>query len=196
MTPKKIINVTAENISNINDEGAILDLQLKLLISHGDSRGYFREIVRATDRLFDDGVFGQWSHSKMQKNVVKAWHYHHVQYDWWYVPIGAVEAVFFDNREESPTFGTKLACIMGDSFAEARALPICVRIPPWVLHACKVLSNEAHLFYITSQTYDKNEEGRFPYNSDVVGHDWGSNIIVAANDTLEFKPTSIRKTVN
>ena len=160
---------------------------VKQLKSHPDDRGFFREIVRHTDPFFENGVFGQWSHSKMQLNVVKAWHYHHVQTDWWYIGMGNATAVLFDNREESPTYKMKMEIPMGDG-AE-----VCVKIPPGVLHGCKVTSDMAHLFYITSHTYNPNEEGRFPYNSPLVNHDWGSDVIVAENDKRTFVPTSVRE---
>lgn len=79
------------------DDG-IQGVKFKMLKSHYDGRGFFREIVRHNDPTFNEGPFGQWSHSRMQKNVVKAWHYHHQQIDWWYIPIGQVEVVLFDYR--------------------------------------------------------------------------------------------------
>lgn len=177
-------------------DNEIIGVEIKSLKSHKDGRGFFREVVRKTDNFFHEGGFGQWSHSRMTQNVVKAWHYHHVQYDWWYLPIGQVETVLFDNREESPTFGKKLVFKMGESdIYGADTFEVCVKIPPGVLHGCKVLSDTAHLFYITSVTYDPNEEGRFPYNSTVVGHDWGTDLVVAENDKREFVPTSIRQKI-
>lgn len=171
----------------------ILGVEIKLLKSFADDRGFFREIFRSTDTLFEDGVFGQWSHSKMTHNVVKAWHYHHVQTDWWYVPFGKVETVLYDNREESPTYKTKLVIPMGDSQTfKDECFDVCVRIPPGVLHGCKVLSESAHLFYITSHTYNPSEEGRIPYNSDLVGHDWGPDVITVENDRRDFVPNSER----
>lgn len=168
-------------------------VEIKHLVSHHDPRGFFREIVRKTDPMFPADSFGQWSHSRMDKNVVKAWHYHHVQTDWWYVPIGCVETVLFDNREESPTYKEKMVFRMGErsKFGES-TFEVCVAIPPGVLHGCKVLSEEAHLFYITSVTYDPNEEGRFPYKSSVVGHEWGEDALTVPNDRRHFVPTSVR----
>jgi dTDP-4-dehydrorhamnose 3,5-epimerase len=132
----------------------------------------------------------------MQKNVVKAWHYHHVQTDWWYVPLGQIETVLFDNRDESPTYRQKFIIRMGDSEKYGDTTrEVCVKIPPGVLHGCKVLSDEAHLFYITSHTYDPNEEGRFPFNSMIVGHDWGIHAITAENDRRTFVPTSVRQRI-
>ena len=178
---------------------SIIGVDCKLLVSHGDDRGFFREVVRASDPFFikteapELNPFAQWSHSKMQKNVVKAWHYHHVQYDWWYLPIGQIETVLYDNRPESPTYQQKLVFRMGETRRYgADTFEICVRIPPGVLHGCKVLSDEAHLFYITSEIYTPNEEGRFRYDSPQVPHIWGSDVIVAANDKRDFVPTSTR----
>jgi dTDP-4-dehydrorhamnose 3,5-epimerase len=173
--------------------GMIEDVTIKRLVSHPDQRGFFREVIRHTDNFFDENGFGQWSHSKMHRNVVKAWHYHHIQTDWWYVPIGAVETVLFDYREESPTYRTKLIIPMGDSnFSQFGAQEVCVKIPPGVLHGCRVLSDEAHLFYITSHTYNPNEEGRFPFDSEIVGHDWGNHPITSEKDRRTFQPTSVR----
>jgi dTDP-4-dehydrorhamnose 3,5-epimerase len=170
----------------------ILGVQIKNLKTHPDERGFFREVVRSSDPFFQGENFGQWSHSRMQRNVVKAWHYHHVQIDWWYVPIGEVETALYDNRPESPTYKQKMVIRMGDSSKSASAQEVCVRIPPGVLHGCKVMSEEAHLFYITSMTYDPNEEGRIPFNDPAIGHDWGSDALTVANDRRTFVPTSTR----
>lgn len=179
-------------MNKLTAEQMIYGVQLKYLKTHKDDRGFFREVVRSSDPLFDGGIFGQWSHSRMIKNVVKAWHYHHVQFDWWYVPIGQIETVLFDNRPESPTYKQKMVFKMGSGEYGDDTLEVCVKIPPGVLHGCKVLSPEAHLFYITSVTYDPNEEGRFQFDSEVVGHNWGTEAIVADNDKRNFQPTSIR----
>ena len=129
----------------------------------------------------------------MERNVVKAWHYHHIQFDWWYIPFGLTETVLFDNREESPTYKNKLVLPLGDPTKHPEALCACVKIPQGVLHGCKVLSDEAHLFYITSETYNPDDEGRFPYNSDLVGHEWGDPVTVADNDRRSFVPTQSRR---
>lgn len=186
---------TAQNMNTTSDQNPtnpIFGVVVKHLKTHPDPRGYFREVVRCSDPLFAGGVFGQWSHSKMQRNVVKAWHYHHIQTDWWYCPIGVIQTVLYDNRPESPTYQQKMVFLMGDHTINSEAHEVCVQIPPGVLHGLKVLSDEAHLFYITSVTYSPNEEGRFPYNAPFVGHDWGSEALTVENDRREFVPTSTR----
>ncbi len=177
-------------------DNAIKGVHFKLLKSHRDDRGFFREIIRVTDPFFtaaDGEPFGQWSHSRMQKNVVKAWHYHHLQIDWWYIPVGQVQVVLFDNRPESPTYRTKLVFKLGetDKYGED-TYEACVKIPYGVLHGCRVLSDEAHLFYITSKTYNPNDEGRFPFDCPDIPHDWGTDAITCEQDRRRFEPTAER----
>jgi dTDP-4-dehydrorhamnose 3,5-epimerase len=47
-----------------------------------------------------------------------------------------------------------------------------VRIPPEVAHGCKCISGPVHLFYITSNVYNPDDEGRIPYDDPVIGYDW------------------------
>jgi dTDP-4-dehydrorhamnose 3,5-epimerase len=186
--PSEFSEVTLESSSS-----SLVGVIVKPLQAHGDPRGFFCEVIRHSDPLFEQGFFGQWSHSLMQHNVVKAWHYHHVQTDWWYVPVGGIETVLFDNREESPTYKKKMVLRMGaPNCTDHECLPVCVRIPPGVLHGCQVLTSEAHLIYITSHTYNPEEEGRFPFNSPLVGHQWRGVPITVENDRRTFVPTSTR----
>lgn len=171
-------------------EHEIVGVVFKPLRSHPDDRGFFRELVRESDPFFTEG-FGQWSHSKMAQNTVKAWHYHHLQVDWWYVPFGEAHTVLYDYRKESPTYKKKIEFILG----EENGLKTVVRIPPGVLHGCRVLSDIAHLFYITSRTYDPNDEGRLPFDAKEIPHSWGDTkkCIVSENDKCYFEPISPRE---
>ena len=144
----------------------IRDVIVQDLVTHVDERGFFREIIRVTDEFFNEG-FGQWSHSLMYQGVVKAWHVHHVQIDWWYVGIGVLKVALHDTRPESATFRETMELLMGEN-QPTRVL----RIPPGVAHGCKCLSGPAHLFYITSKIYNPADEGRIPYDDPMVGYDW------------------------
>ena len=179
------------NTSTLELNGPIEGVEIKQLRTFPDDRGFFREIIRHNDPFFAGSAsFAQWSHSKMAKNTVKAWHFHRKQIDWWYLGIGLIEAVLFDNRVDSPSYQHKLVFKMGEPELDPEALTAVVKIPQGVLHGCKVLSEFAHLFYVTSKTYNPDDEGRLPFNSDVVGHYWGpeSELIVADNDRREFIP--------
>ncbi len=141
-------------------------VEIKELTSYPDERGFFREVVRVTDDFFGEG-FAQCSHSMMYPGVAKAWHIHKTQVDWWYVPVGNLKVGLYDNRPDSPTKGETQVVFMGDNYS-AKVL----RIPPGVAHGCKVLGDTTHLFYITSNTYDPNEEGRIPFDDPEIGFDW------------------------
>jgi dTDP-4-dehydrorhamnose 3,5-epimerase len=139
---------------------------LKDLVTYADERGFFREIIRVTDDFFSEG-FGQWSHSLMYQGVIKAWHIHQVQIDWWYVGSGVLKVALHDTRADSSTFRETMEIFMGDN-QTVRVL----RIPPGVAHGCKCLSGPANLFYVTSAVYEPSDEGRIPYNDPVIGYDW------------------------
>jgi len=139
---------------------------VKELVTHTDERGFFREIIRATDQFFGEG-FGQWSHSLMFTGTAKAWHIHHRQVDWWYVGVGTLKVALYDTRPGSPTHGQLDQFLMGDNL-QAQV----IRIPPGVAHGCKAISGPVHLFYITSNTYDPADEGRIPHDSSEIGYDW------------------------
>lgn len=182
-------------LPNNND---IIGVEFKLLKSFPDGRGFFREIIRHTDPFFNNrDSFGQWSHSKMQKDVVKAWHFHHIQTDWWYIPMGQAEVILYDNREESPTYQKKLVFKLGETDVYGSdTYEACVKIPTGVLHACQVLSETAHLFYITSEIYNPQDEGRIAYNSPQIPHKWTcENPITSEKDRVDFIPPHPRKSL-
>lgn len=138
----------------------------KQLINHPDERGYFEEVIRSTDEFFSEG-FAQLSRSHMVTGVVKAWHIHKTQIDWWYGVSGIIKAVLFDMRDTSPTFHELNEYMLND--ADKR---IVLKIPPGVAHGLKVMSGPADLVYITSSIYSLDQEGRIPYDDKSIGYDW------------------------
>jgi len=143
---------------------------IKKLVRHPDERGYFEEIIRKTDEFFAEG-FGQLSHSFMQEGVVKAWHVHTTQIDWWFCTTGKIKAVLFDVRKNSPTYNQQNEFILGDAPDN-----IVVKIPAGVAHGMKVLAGPCHFIYATSGIYDPKEEGRIAYNDPEIGYDWVQGI--------------------
>jgi len=145
-------------------EGVII----KELTQYPDERGFFMELIRKTDPFFAEG-FGQLSHSKMYPGIVKAWHIHKTQIDWWYVPIGRLRVALHDMRTDSPTAGKTIELYLGEDYP-----PAVLKIPAGVAHGCKAIGGTAHLFYVTSRTYDPSEEGRIPHDDPSIGYDWVS----------------------
>lgn len=184
-------------LSEAIDSPNINGVMAKALKTFPDDRGFFREVVRDSEGVFQDGRFAQWSHSKMTKDVVKAWHFHHKQTDWWYLALGLAEVVLYDNREESSTFQNMMRFKLGESAStrehKAGDEHYIVRIPPGVLHGLKILSETAHLFYITSEHYDPEDEGRIPYNSPQIPHQWGENVITVPRDRVLHIPSYPRR---
>jgi dTDP-4-dehydrorhamnose 3,5-epimerase len=138
----------------------------KELISHNDERGFFHEIIRKTDDFFTEG-FGQLSCSLMYTGVIKAWHIHKKQVDWWYVAGGVVKVALYDTRPDSLSHKETMQLLMGDNQPA-----IVLRIPPGVAHGCKCLNGPANLFYITSDVYSPEDEGRIPHDDMEIGYDW------------------------
>ncbi|MFQ5928629.1 MAG: dTDP-4-dehydrorhamnose 3,5-epimerase family protein [Acidobacteriota bacterium] len=136
------------------------------LVTHTDERGFFREIIRVTDEFFAEG-FGQWSHSLVYPGVIKAWHIHKKQIDWWYVCNGLLKVALHDTRPDSPSYRETMEFLMGDD-QPARLL----RIPLGVAHGCKCLNGPANLFYLTSKVYDPDDEGRIAHDDPEIGYDW------------------------
>jgi dTDP-4-dehydrorhamnose 3,5-epimerase len=150
----------------------IYGIEIKELTTYPDERGFFREIIRVTDGFFSEG-FGQFSHSLMYPGVAKAWHIHKTQVDWWYVPVGNIKVVLHDMRTNSPTKGQTEEYFLGENYG-AKVL----KIPPGVAHGCKALGSVSHLFYITSKTYDPEEEGRIAHDDPKIGYDWEAGPVI------------------
>jgi dTDP-4-dehydrorhamnose 3,5-epimerase len=138
----------------------------KELITHTDERGFFREIIRTSDDFFAEG-FGQWSHSLMFDGVIKAWHLHNVQSDWWYVVNGVLRVGLCDMRADSSSFKQTMDFLMGDH-QPARVL----KIPPGIAHGCKTVQGPVNLLYMTSHVYNPDDEIRIAHDDPEIGFDW------------------------
>lgn len=139
---------------------------VKKLVRHPDERGFFEEMIRVSDPFFSEG-FGQVSHSHMVDGVVKAWHIHKTQIDWWYAVTGTIKAALYDARKDSPTFKEINEFVMGEGGES-----IVLKIPAGVAHGLKVMAGPADLVYVTSRIYDPAEEGRILYDDAEIGYDW------------------------
>lgn len=145
---------------------AIEGVIIKKLPVYADERGFFRELLRRNDPFFAEG-FAQLSHSKMYPGVVKAWHIHRTQVDWWYVPLGRLKVGLSDRRPGSLTFEKTLTLYLGEDME-----PQVLKIPPGVAHGCKAVGGVSHLLYVTSSIYNLDEEGRIPHDDPAIGYDW------------------------
>lgn len=144
-------------------------VQVKKLVRHCDDRGFFMEILRDDDSVFT--VFGQASMTRTYPGVVRAFHYHEHQDDLWFFPVGEVQAVLHDLRENSPTRGETNVFFMGESN------PILLLIPRMVAHGYRVLGERPSVMvYFTTNAYnrEKPDEMRLEWDDPAIGFDWST----------------------
>lgn len=145
----------------------IQGVEIKHLKPRADERGFLMEILRTDDAIFEK--FAQVYVSLNYPGVIRAWHYHQHQTDYWAVVRGMVKAVLYDNREGSPTRGQVQEIYLGEHN------PILLKIPVGVLHGYKTIGVEPSLllnFPTELYNYQEPDEYRIPWNSPEVPYDW------------------------
>jgi dTDP-4-dehydrorhamnose 3,5-epimerase len=161
--------------------GPIDGVMIKTLKKSVDQRGYFIEQLKRGDvddqgRPFITGEpFGQTSRSLTYARggnppeLIKAFHWHARQWDYWDIILGNARTVLVDLREESPTAGNVQVVTMGEH------APRIVAIPPRVAHGFQCLDlRDVMLQYYVTEPYDPSnpDEGRIPWNDARIGFDW------------------------
>jgi dTDP-4-dehydrorhamnose 3,5-epimerase len=145
----------------------IKDVATKALKVIPDERGFLMEILREDDPLFER--FGQAYLTVAYPGVVKGWHYHKVQKDYFTVVKGMAKVVLYDNREGSPTKGEVNEFFLGEKN------PTLLVIPPLVVHGIKGIGVEpAYLLNIPTRKYDYANPDEFrihPHENDIP-YDW------------------------
>jgi dTDP-4-dehydrorhamnose 3,5-epimerase len=131
-----------------------------------DERGRVMEILRRDEAHFKG--FGQVYLTTVYPGVVKAWHYHKLQTDFFTCVRGMVKVALYDFREESPTRGMLNELYVGEHN------PCLVSIPPGVYHGWKCISDhEAYVINVPTEPYNREEpdeyradphEGGIPYD--------------------------------
>jgi dTDP-4-dehydrorhamnose 3,5-epimerase len=161
--------------------GRIDGVMVKTFKKHADQRGYFIEQLKRGD-LDDDGrpfipeqPFAQMSRSLAYARggnppeLIKAFHWHKKQWDYWDIVAGNARVVLCDLREGSPTEGRIQVIMLGEH------APRMVAIPPYVAHGYQCVSmQDVILTYYVTEPYDPKDpdEGRIAWNDPRIGFDW------------------------
>jgi dTDP-4-dehydrorhamnose 3,5-epimerase len=149
----------------------IQDVQMKPLRRFADDRGYLMELVRADDPFFT--TFGQTVVTLSYPGVIKAFHWHQHQDDYWAVLQGMAQVVLHDLREGSPTRGET------DVYYLGQYNPQVVVIPRGVAHGYRVLGvDPVLLLYTVTRPYDPKDpdEYRIPHDDPSIGFDWSTKM--------------------
>jgi dTDP-4-dehydrorhamnose 3,5-epimerase len=161
--------------------GVIDGVMVKTLVKRVDQRGFFIEQIKRGD-LDDAGkpfapekAFAQMSRTLSfarggnPPELIKAFHWHERQWDYWDVVIGDARIALVDLRPDSPTAG-RVQTIMAGEHA-----PKVVAIPPRVAHGYQVLSlRDLVLCYYVTEPYsvEDPDEGRIAWDDPRIGYDW------------------------
>lgn len=132
-----------------------------------DERGRVMEILRRDEPHFKG--FGQVYLTTVYPGVVKAWHYHKLQTDFFACIRGMVKVALYDDREGSPTKGVLNELFVGEHN------PCLVSIPAGVYHGWKCISEyEAYVVNVPTEPYNRAEPDEYrsdPHEGDIP-YDW------------------------
>ena len=132
-----------------------------------DERGRLLEILRNDDEGFER--FGQVYLSTTYPGVVKGWHLHKKQDDFFCCVKGMVKLVIYDAREESPTRGMLKEYFIGDHNHQL------IKVPAGTYHWWKCISLEESLVInIPNQpyNYESPDEFRAPWDTPDIPYSW------------------------
>ncbi|MGH7610775.1 MAG: dTDP-4-dehydrorhamnose 3,5-epimerase family protein [Candidatus Dormibacteria bacterium] len=161
--------------------GPIEGVMVKSFTVHSDARGYFLEQLKRGDRddegrpFLPEQPFAQMSRSLAYARggnppeLIKAFHWHQRQWDYWDVVRGNARVVLVDLREGSASAGRVQVVLAGEN------APKMIAIPPLVAHGYQVLDlQDVLLCYYVSEPYDPEQpdEGRIPWDDPRIGFDW------------------------
>ncbi|MCL5961126.1 MAG: dTDP-4-dehydrorhamnose 3,5-epimerase family protein [Chloroflexi bacterium] len=145
----------------------IAGVATKVLDVHADERGSVMEILRSDDEIFEH--FGQTYVALNYPGVIRAWHYHKKQTDFFAVVKGMVKVVLFDPRPESPTRSEINEFFLGERNN------LLLKIPPEVLHGYKTIGVEPSLLLnFPTEPYSRLEpdEYRLPWDTLEIPYNW------------------------
>jgi dTDP-4-dehydrorhamnose 3,5-epimerase len=130
-----------------------------------DERGAVMHMIRSTDSHFTK--FGEIYFSIVNPGVIKGWKKHKEISQNMVVPEGMIQIVFYDERENSKTYGQIKTIEFGvDNY-------ILVKIPPNIWYAFKAVSStHALIANCTTAPHDPLESESLPLDSNIIPYSW------------------------
>jgi len=147
------------------NKATIDQVVLHNLHAHTDNRGWLTELLRNDSEHY--AGFGQlYMVTNYQRNVVRAYHMHLKQDEFFFVVNGTIQFILVDERPSSPTYRQL------NAFVLTSERPQALYVPRGVQHGSMALTDGAQIVAVTNQPYnaEKPDEIRIP--SDSYGDVW------------------------
>ena len=148
-------------------DNLIQGVQIKELRRISDDRGYLMEMLRSDWPEFE--TFAQSYITACYPGIIKAWHYHKVQWDHCVCVQGVARVALYDPRENSSSKGSV------NEFRIDASHPVLIKIPPFVYHGFTAEGDQATLivnFPTELYNYENPDEFRVPYDDPSIPYDW------------------------
>jgi dTDP-4-dehydrorhamnose 3,5-epimerase len=130
-----------------------------------DERGKIMHMLRSDAPHFEQ--FGEIYFSTAYPGVIKGWHEHTRQVQFYAVIQGMIKLVLYDNREDSPTYKELMEIFTGEDNYQL------VRIPTGVINGYKVTgTKEAIVANCATLPHAPDEMIRFDPLGDKVPYKW------------------------
>lgn len=130
-----------------------------------DERGKIMHMLRSTDPHFEQ--FGEIYFSVAYPGVIKGWHLHTKQTQFYAVIQGMIKLVLFDERKDSPTKGELMELFTGEDNYQL------VRIPVGVVNGYKTIGvKPAIVANCATLAHEPNEMLRYDPLSSHIKYDW------------------------
>lgn len=161
-----------------NQSGLIRDVYLHPLKVNRDESGILVETLKTTwpKEIYHPQLrpFAQQYYSITPPGLARdedRWHLHKLQEDRFLCPRGDVVVALYDGRQSSPTFRTLNLFELGEGQGDDGQYILL--IPKEVLHGFMAVGEDsALLLNFPTQLYNKEDEGRIPYDEVDAKVDW------------------------
>ena len=130
-----------------------------------DERGKIMHMLKCTDPHFEK--FGEIYFSVAYPKIIKGWHLHKKQTQFYAVVSGMIKLVLFDERKKSKTYGELMEIFTGEDNYQL------VRIPPGIVNGYKVIGvKPAIVANCATEPHDPDEMVRYDPKGDRVKYNW------------------------
>lgn len=140
-------------------------VKIILLKQIPDERGKIMHMLKSTDPHFEE--FGEIYFSVAYPGVIKGWHLHTKQTQFYAVISGMIKLVLYDERKQSKTRGDLMEIFTGEDNYQL------IRIPVGVVNGYKTIGTKpAIVANCSTEPHDPTETIRYdPLNSHIK-YDW------------------------